>query len=270
MIFAVAVRSPDAGPSWRTPVRRVLHIWNEIHEETIDRERRTFDYRPVVVFLLVAVSLTLQEYFGDRGYFRSLEILPKSIRTGANWELWSYAWWSGWRVFGFLVLPTLAVLCMPGERLRDYFWSVAGFTRHIRLYLVLYALVLPLVFVVSRTTEFRHIYPFYRQANRSLGDFWAWELMYAAQFVSLEFFFRGFMLKATKSSIGVYSIFAMVVPYCMIHYGKTFVECIAAIIAGTVLGTIALRTRSIWGGIFVHVAVAWTMDLLTVGYLPKP
>ncbi len=252
---------PDAV---RHPVRWVLQVWWEIHDESVDRARRKLDYRPIVVFLLVAVSLTLQEYFGDRGFFRGLELLPRSIRTGANWELWSYAWWAGWRVFGFLVLPTIAVLLMPGERLRDYGWSLKGFTDHIGLYVVLYALVLPLVYVASRTHEFQRIYPFYKLANRSTFDLWAWELMYAAQFVSLEFFFRGFMLQATKATLGVYSIFAMVVPYCMIHYGKTFAETMGAIVAGTVLGTIALRTKSIWGGIFVHIAVAWTMDLLAL------
>jgi membrane protease YdiL (CAAX protease family) len=255
---------------WRHPLRWVLGIWREVHEESVDRARRGLDYRPIVVFLLVAVSLTLQEYLGDRGFFRNLSILPREIRAGPDWELWSYAWWAGWRVLGFLVIPTVAVLLMPGERLRDYGWSLRGFIDHIGLYLVLYALVFPLVWFMSRTHDFQRIYPFYKLANRSAFDFWAWEAMYAAQFVSLEFFFRGFMLQATKASFGVYSIFAMVVPYCMIHYGKTFAETMAAIVAGTVLGTIALRTKSIWGGIFVHVAVALTMDLLTVGHLPKP
>jgi membrane protease YdiL (CAAX protease family) len=59
----------------------------------------------------------------------------------------------------------------------------------------------------------------------------------------------------------------MVVPYNMIHYGKTLSESLGAIFAGIILGTIALRTRSIWGGVFVHVAVALTMDFLTIGYL---
>jgi len=57
------------------------------------------------------------------------------------------------------------------------------------------------------------------------------------------------------------------VPYCMIHFGKTFAETMAAIVAGLALGTVALRTKSIWGGVFVHIAVAVTMDLMTVGYL---
>src|SRR5262249_35171361 len=157
---------------------------------------------PIVVFVLVAVSLTLQEYFGDRSVFRDL------FRTGVDWELWSWMWWAGWRVFGFLVLPTIAVLLMPGERLRDYGWALSGFVRHWRLYVLLYVLVLPLVVYMSTTPEFQLIYPFYRSARRSAFDFWVWEALYAAQFVSLEFFFRGFMLSATKASLGVYSIFA--------------------------------------------------------------
>ena len=64
--------------------------------------------------------------------------------------------------------------------------------------------------------------------------------------------------------MGAYAIFAMIVPYCMIHFGKPFLECLAAIVAGTVLGTLALKTRSIWCGVLIHVSVAWTMDLLSL------
>jgi membrane protease YdiL (CAAX protease family) len=254
----------------RHPLRWALGLLREVHEDSVDRTPGRLDARPFIVFVVVAVSLTLQYYWGDRIFFRQLTLLPASIRTGPNWELWSYAWWSGWRVLGFLILPTVVVLLMPGERLRDYGWSTKGFTDHIGLYLLLYLAVLPLVIAVSQLKDFRLIYPFYRLANRTPFDFWAWELMYAAQFVSLEFFFRGFMLQATKRSLGVHAIWAMVVPYCMIHYGKTLIESLAAIVAGLVLGTVALRTRSIWGGIFVHIAVAWTMDFLTVGHLPPP
>jgi len=37
-------------------------------------------------------------------------------------------------------------------------------------------------------------------------------------------------------------------------------ETLAAIFAGLVLGILALRSRSIWGGVAIHVAVALTMD----------
>jgi membrane protease YdiL (CAAX protease family) len=246
--------------------RWVLGLWREVHEEALDR-KVTRDWRPLVVFVTVAVSLALQEFYGDRSVFREWAALPETIRRGPDWELWSFVWWSGWRVFGFLILPAAVVLCMPGERLRDYGWSTRGFTRHLLLYIVLYLLVLPLVWLMSTTDDFRRIYPFYKLANRSAFDFWAWQFLYGMQFLSLEFFFRGFMLQGTRRSLGIHSIWAMCIPYCMIHYGKTFSESMAAIVAGMILGTVALRTRSIWGGVFVHIAVALTMDALTVGHI---
>ena len=56
----------------------------------------------------------------------------------------------------------------------------------------------------------------------------------------------------------------MIIPYCMIHYGKPLPETLGAIGAGILLGTIAMRTRSIWGGVIIHVAVAVTMDVLAL------
>jgi uncharacterized protein len=178
-------------------------------------------------------------------------------------------WWSGWRVFGLLIMPMIAVLCMPGERLRDYGWSFKGFFTHLWLYVAMFAAVFPLVYLMSKTAAYQRIYPFYKLAHRSSFDLWAWEFLYAMQFLSLEFFFRGFMLHATKRVLGVHAIWVMCVPYCMIHYGKTFTESMGAVVAGLILGTISLRTRSIWGGVFVHVAVAISMDLLCLQYLRK-
>ena len=42
----------------------------------------------------------------------------------------------------------------------------------------------------------------------------------------LEFFFRGFILHGTKQRFGFYAIFVMIIPYCMIHFGKPIVETI--------------------------------------------
>ena len=56
-------------------------------------------------------------------------------------------------------------------------------------------------------------------------------------------------------------LLAMVVPYCMIHFGKPWAEALAAILAGVVLGTLSLKTRSIWSGFLIHVTVAVSMDL---------
>ena len=62
----------------------------------------------------------------------------------------------------------------------------------------------------------------------------------------------------------------MIVPHCMIHYPKPLPETLGAILAGIALGTLAMRTRSIWGGVFIHVGVALTMDWLAVAQCPPP
>jgi membrane protease YdiL (CAAX protease family) len=125
---------------------------------------------------------------------------------------------------------------------------------------------------VSFDPEFQRYYPFYRQSHRSWIELVAWELLYAAQFFSLEFFFRGYWLTATRRALGSQAIFAMVVPYVMIHFGKPFPETLGAIVAGIVLGTLAMRTGSIWSGFLIHVSVAVSMDaasLLQTTGLPR-
>jgi membrane protease YdiL (CAAX protease family) len=47
---------------------------------------------------------------------------------------------------------------------------------------------------------------------------------------------------------------------------KPPVEAAASIVGGLVMGTLAWRTKSIWWGVGVHVAVATVMDLMSLGH----
>jgi membrane protease YdiL (CAAX protease family) len=161
-------------------------------------------------------------------------------------------------------VPALAVWGLLRGRLRDYGISVAGMRKHVWIYVALYLAILPVVVIASYTKPFLHTYPFYKMAGRSWTDYVAWELMYGASFLALEFFFRGFLLFALKRTMGAYAIFVMIVPYCMIHFHKPVAEVCGAIFAGIVLGTLAMATRSIWCGVLIHVSVAWTMDALAL------
>ena len=226
-----------------------------------------FDWRVLVILVTACVTLTLQEYIGDRVYFEKLWPYDPR-RPDPYWQLKGFAWWSGWRFAGYLVLPAIVVALMPGERLRDYHISMRGFIKHLWVYVVLFALVLPAVYLASKTASFQATYPFYKSANRSRFDLLAWEGLYALQFLSLEFFFRGFLLQGLRRALGSNAIFVMIVPYCMIHYGKPMPETFGAIGAGLILGTLAMRTRSIWGGVLIHVGVAVSMDLFALGHCP--
>lgn len=255
-------RSPPSLPEGCAPdVRRTCD------RETVrvpDEAGRT-SIAVLAVLITVCLSLTLQEYFG--GHDTYMKLFPRE-RGATYWELWGFVWWSGWRVIGYVVLPIVCILLLPGERLRDYHISFQGFWKHLWIYALLFACMIPVIIQASTTGTFRHTYPFYRMANRSQFDLWAWELLYAIQFVSLEFFFRGFMLQALRKAMGANAIFVMLVPYCMIHYGKPMAETLGAIGAGLILGTLAMRTRSIWGGALIHIGVATTMDVLALRGCP--
>lgn len=265
------------------PRRFFLETWEAIHADALAEpepaERGTrvragrkarrgepfrvaFSLRPLLIFVASAVFLTLMEYFGGRETFEKL--FPEAARDPQRVELYRLAFWAGARITGYGILPALLVLLLPGERIVDYGLRVRGVSEHLWIYVVLYLAVLPLIVLVSFHPEFKTYYPFLKHTPRTIWN-WrtllTWEVLYAGQFLALEFFFRGFLLQSLRRQLGAWAIFAAVVPYCMIHYGKPFLEANAAIVAGIVLGTLALRTRSIWCGFLVHVSVAVTMDL---------
>jgi membrane protease YdiL (CAAX protease family) len=245
--------------------RLTLGQWQAIDAETQPSASRLSPHvRTIVVLVVCALSLTLQEYVGGADHFERW--FPYD--GGEYWELLGFAWWSGWRVIGYVVVPLFALALMPGERIRDYHLSGRGFFRHLWIYGAMFGAFLPVLILVSTLPSFREAYPFYRLANRSYLDLALWEGLYVVQFISLEFFFRGFLLAGLRPSLGANAIAVMAVPYCMIHFTKPMPETVAAIFAGLILGTLAMRTRSIWGGVLIHVAVAITMDVLALAGCP--
>ncbi len=249
--------------------------WFHINDEA-ERERAVSstvqDFRPFVCFALTAVILTMQEYYGGRRFLR--EHAAAGVRglggqwprLGANGDVRRALRLRlvGVRaLFGYVVVPVVTwKLLFPRDRIVDMGLHVRGFIDHLWIYALCLVVVLGALFIVAQEPDFGTYYPFYKQSSRSWSDFLAWEAMYFLQFLGLEFFFRGWMPQALRRALGASAIFAMALPYCMIHYGKPYLETHGALVAGVVLGTMAMRTRSIYAGFLVHVTVAFTMDYL--------
>ncbi len=270
--------------------------WRELDVEAHEHQRKTlaaggWDKRPAVLFAITAAVLTIQEYYGGRQFYDehikpwlkvqealhvidpSVEWIGKLINLKRYNELYGYGWWSFTRVFGYVVVPfAVWKLVFRRDSILDMGLRTRGLIKHAWIYLLCLAVVLPATYIVSRSPEFGNYYPFYKQSSRSWTDFLIWEGMYFAQFFGLEIFFRGFWLSGLRRSLGSGAIFAMIVPYCMIHYGKPYLETCGAVVAGVALGSVAMRTRSIYSGFLVHVTVALSMDILALthrGALPK-
>jgi len=252
--------------------------WRELDAEglAIRRDlaaRNEIDYRPMIALTLVAVILTFQDYYGRPDFYvrhlhavvdRYAKAHPDSIFNPARWdELYMRGWWGVTRVFGY-VLPLLVwPLFFRRDHIADFGLRVRGFSAHAWIYALCVVVMVPVLLLVARQPDFADYYPMYKQAGRSWLDFLLWEIVYLAQFFGLEVFFRGFWLRAMRS-FGSGAIWSMVVPYVMIHYGKPYLEASSAIIAGVVLGSLAMRTRSIYAGFLVHATVAVLMDVLAL------
>jgi membrane protease YdiL (CAAX protease family) len=257
------------------------NVWRELDEESHQERAKILaqgkmDLRPMVALGICAVVLTMQEYYGGRMFFehniRPLLVKYETAHPGKTGifkydELWGFVWWAGTRIFGYVFVPfPLWKIFFPKDSLLDFGLRTRGFIRHWWIYVFALAIVLPAMFLVSRQPDFGTYYPFYKTSSRSWFDFLAWEAMYFAQFFALELFFRGFWLGALRRSFGSGAIFVMAVPYCMIHYGKPYLEANGAIVAGIFLGSLAMKTRSIYHGFLVHITVAGLMDWLALNH----
>lgn len=260
--------------------------WRELDQEATElRKLREGsdkpDLRPAACLMIMAIVLTLQEYYGGREIYNQV-IRPALVDwEAAGWkglklakydEYYGYLWWVSARVIGYVVIPfPLWKILFPKDSLLDMGFRVKGFFSHIWIYGLCLAVVVPVMLLVASQPDFGTYYPFYKNSSRSWFDFLIWEGIYWLQFLGLEAFFRGWILGALRPSFGSGAIFAMAVPYCMIHYGKPYLEANGAIVAGVVLGSLAMRTRSIYAGFLVHITVAFLMDFLALwrrGALP--
>ena len=233
--------------------------------------------KTVVVVLTVAASLTIQNYTAQPNrlipfagfvveHAVDLDARHKVEATLHDWSLnqdQRLLWFGIVTILCYTVLPVLAIKLIFRERFLDYGVGVRGVVGDWPIYCAFATIMLPLVWFCSGEERFQQTYPFYHvRSSAELGpNFLRWEIVYALQFVALEFFFRGFIVHGTKHRFGAYSVFMMVVPYCMIHYAKPIPEAVGSILAGVGLGVVSLITRSIWPGAALHIMVAWGMDL---------
>lgn len=272
-----------------TPPGWLAELWRKVFSEPFTRteaeslawrlspEGQAFDVRSAVVLVVTVLALTFIEYIGKHPQLDGLadftalvvgETSAAPLRTAfeAEPKLYRLAWWAVSSVLAYLAAPVLVVRYGFGHSLADYGLGFRGMLKDAWIYGLMFVGMIPCVLLAGMNANFLHTYPFYRvDPGEPLWPwFWAWEALYILQFISLEFFFRGFLLHGLRRRLGFYAVFVMMVPYVMIHFGKPMLETLVAIIAGVVLGALSLKNRSVWLGAAIHVAVALSMDTLAL------
>ena len=218
-----------------------------------------------IICVTACIALLVLQFVGSDATYA--ELYPENrFAPDPYWILRVKAWWILWILISSVAFPAIVMAVQPGNRLRDCNLSFRGFAQHFWIYVGLFVLVCPVIWVVSLSPEFYNFYPMYPHAGRSWADLLMWEGMYAGQFIAVEFFFRGFLVGGLSRYIGVLAVPVSVMPYMMIHFAKPWPEAAGAIFAGLILGWLAWKLKSIWGGVCLHCAVAVSMDLLALSH----
>ena len=181
-----------------------------------------------------------------------------------------------WHQYGYLVLNwPLKCLLVLGFITLIWKWgkykepvagmSIKGFDA--KPYFILLLMMVPLIVFASTQADFLRTYPKVHRIDfiepfvqQTWGYKLIYELSYGIDFLTIETFFRGFLILAFARYAGKHAILPMAAFYCAIHFGKPLLECITSYFGGMILGVVVYHTRSIWGGLIVHLGIAWLME----------
>lgn len=261
-------------------------LWQEIFVQTfqtIEADKQAsatvLNKQVVGILTLGTFILVVIEYWGrfqsTINLLRGLGFYHIAIQLN-HWYLqlenktfYPQIYWVSLTIICFLFIPILYIKLILKQPLVHFAWQFKASRNDILLYGSCFLFMFPLVIVASSTPMFLTKYPFYKPLVTEpwLRYFLIWETLYLIQFIAVEFFFRGFLLHGIKKQFGFYSIWIVMIPYCMIHFHKPMPEAIGAIIAGLILGTFSLKNNSIWLGVCLHAAVALTMDLIALQHI---
>jgi membrane protease YdiL (CAAX protease family) len=221
-------------------------------------------------------------HYYKNGWFWAILLLAPaffSFRVNFDWqEDWITNKWTGadqafylhsinWVVRVFVLLIPVFIIWMIKDKGIQPFYGTKPLD-NVKPYLLMLLVMIPLVALASTQGDFLQIYPKAKLINNipmnSWTDKWRYvvfELSYGFDFVSIEFFFRGFLILALMRICGMHCIIPVACFYCTIHFGKPMAEAISSFFGGTLLGIVAYNTGSIWGSLIVHLGIAWMMEI---------
>jgi len=239
----------------------------------------------LLYFIPFVIAFFLQLlFFKDCGYYKNywfwiiLVLAPAFFSFRVNFDLHQpliAKLWNGderefwlrslnWVVRVFVVLIPVFMIWWIKDKKNQPFYGTKALIE-IRPYLIMLLIMVPLVALASTQKDFLQMYPKAKViAQLDLPSkrwhYFIYELCYGFDFISIEFFFRGFLILSLAKICGPQCIIPVACFYCTIHFGKPMGEAISSFWGGLLLGIISFNTRSVWGGLIVHLGIAWLME----------
>lgn len=224
------------------------------------------NHEALFILFSIPVLMIILWYFGRGDFFN--DNLKKFFSKSSISPLYPFFYFSIACVFLRTIIPIIIIKIFFRRDLFHFGYNPIGTFKLWYWYLIVFILVLPIIFFVSFLKGFQLKYPFCQEIIENntlkLQHFLIYEIFYFLIFFSGESFWRGYVLFGLERVFGLYAIPIMVIPYSMSHFGKPYPEAFASIIAGSILGYLALQHRSFWLGVFVHWGAAIFMDAMAM------
>jgi hypothetical protein len=233
----------------------------------------------VTAYLLQLFFYDKPSYLNNRWFWIILFIAPAifSLRVNVNllqpvilqlpntdeqlFWLRCSRWFSGL----FTALIPVYVIWKIKDSKTEPFYGSAELT-DIKPYVILIACMIPFIILAATQPDFLSMYPRAKmvtglQLHPQYLFYFLHELFYTLDFITIEIFFRGFLIISLIKICGEKCIVPAACFYCCIHLGKPMGEAISSFAGGLLLGIISYNTKSIRGGLFVHIGIAWMMEI---------
>jgi hypothetical protein len=228
---------------------------------------------PYAVYAIVC----RKSYFRNRGlallllaapFIFSLKVaLNPNLHFSDNWytdNFWNHVFY--WPSLLVITAAILFIIWKIADKDQP-FYGIRTKNMNWKPYLIMLLIMLPLIAAASTQPDFLAVYPKLKSVadvgNINELSWWQklfFELSYGSDFITIELFFRGFLILAFIKWAGKDAILPMACFYCTIHFGKPLGECISSYFGGMILGIVVYHTRSILGGLIVHLGIAWLME----------
>lgn len=219
------------------------------------------DFQSVFITVVGSAVLILYLYHGKPEDF--ITWFPSMSKLShAKVGLYSYIF-SHLATFVLLMLVPLVLATFLKLTPADFGVRIQGARREFLIVITLFLLFLPVVMILSRSTGFQNTYPKLPIIKNSASLFFLYQLAYLIQWLSWEFFFRGFLLFGLAKRYGEGAILFSTMPFVVAHWGKPEAEIFGAIAAGFILCRLSLSGKSIFPGMLLHFLVAGSMDFFT-------
>ncbi len=239
-----------------TAIRRFAKAW-------FHKALPGLDFRSVFVTVTGGLLLVLYLYHCKPGHFAAT-IPSVAASVPRRWlPMASFVYSHLASVLILMAIPLLLNAIVLRESPRQWGWRITGTRKEFLVVLGIYLAFVPLLVYVAHTPAFQAKYPKLKIIKDSASLFLMYQGFYLLKWISWEFFFRGYLLFGLEKRYGNGAILFSTLPFVVAHLGKPEGEAMGAVIAGLVLGRIALSSRSIFPGVLLHFMVAGTMDFLT-------